>query len=71
MIEMVTVAGRRWQLRVIEHARLRMVQRGIRMETVLSLFAQFVEQAATEGQEIIAGAYTIRARSSGIGCGLM
>ena len=42
--EEVTSAGGRWRLRVIPHARLRMVQRGVSLPTVVGVFERFLER---------------------------
>jgi hypothetical protein len=61
------VAGMtRWRLRFIPHARVRMVQRGIKSDLVLKLFTRFVERCLDEGIEIAPGPYTIRQPATGI-----
>jgi len=60
--EEVEINGRRWLLRVIPHAHLRMVQRGIRIETVLNLFQRFVEFCAANGETIVTGPYAVYGR---------
>jgi len=66
LTENVVAAGVQWQLRIIPHAHLRMIQRGIAMDTVLSMFSRFVEKRFAEWQTIAAGAYAIYERSSNI-----
>jgi hypothetical protein len=51
-----------WRLRVIPHAHLRMVQRGMTLKAVLSLFSRFIEVCEASGQIITAGPYTIFGR---------
>jgi len=60
LTEEAMVIGLRWRLRVIPHAHLRMVQRGIKTATVVSLFSRFVEKRAAERQPVTVGKYTIR-----------
>lgn len=65
LTENLAVAGMQWQLHVIPHAHLRMVQRSIKIETVLSIFTRFVEKWSAEGRAIIPGRFAIYERSSG------
>lgn len=59
LIEKLLLCETNWQLRVIPHARLRMVQRGISWETLLDLFRRFVEYAHSEGFPVLPGPYAI------------
>src|SRR2546423_10570609 len=49
----IVVTGAKWQLRIISHALLRMVQRGISQTSVAKLFRRFVEFYST-GEQVIA-----------------
>ncbi|MGH9845064.1 MAG: hypothetical protein ACREEM_40630 [Blastocatellia bacterium] len=60
--EEMEISGRRWMLRVIPHAHLRIVQRGIRIETVLNLFQRFVEFCAANGEPIATRPYAVYSR---------
>lgn len=53
------VADMRWNLRVIPHAHLRMVQRGLKQAEVSALFRRFVETYSADGQVLTAGPYSI------------
>lgn len=57
-----TTAGTRWKLRVIPHAHLRMVQRGIGQGEVSAIFRRFVETYAVTGQVVVEGHYSIIGR---------
>lgn len=70
LTEEITVVGLQWRLRVIPHAHLRMVQRGIKTATVVSLFSRFVEMCIAEGQPVAIGKYTIRERATPRGSGI-
>jgi|ERR1041384_3822020 hypothetical protein len=60
--EELIAAGAKWILRIIPHAYLRMVQRGIQQTAVVSMFKLFVEKCAAEEQVITVGPYTIFGR---------
>lgn len=47
--EEIEINGAIWLLRVIPHAHLRMVQRGIKIETLLNIFQRFVQFHAASG----------------------
>src|SRR5690348_8502657 len=57
--EEFVVGQTRWKLRVIEHAHLRMVQRGIKLSAISALFLRFLESASTCGEVITVGGYVI------------
>src|SRR5215207_7707184 len=57
--EELGTSGGRWQLRVIPHAHLRMVQRGVGLPEVMKIFGRFVERCAGRGELIIPGPHTI------------
>jgi len=54
--------GTRWKLRIIPHARLRMVQRGFSSGVVVKLFVRFVAYCVEREMIITRGAYTIFGR---------
>jgi hypothetical protein len=56
------VAATRWKLRVIPHAHLRMIQRGMRLSDVSGLFRRFIETFSAVGEEVIVGGYVISGR---------
>src|SRR5947209_4807199 len=60
--EELIVVSSRWVLRIIPHAYLRMVQRGIRQAAVVNVFKRFVEKCAAEEQVITTSPYTIFGR---------
>ena len=68
LTEEINTIGMQWQLRVIPHAHLRMVQRGITLVGIAHLFRRFVEAYATSQQTITTGPHTIigRPRARGI-----
>lgn len=55
-------ADMRWNLRVIPHAHLRMVQRGIKQVDVSALFRRFVETYMAAEQILAVGPYTLCGR---------
>lgn len=57
-----TAANVLWKLRIISHAHLRMVQRGIKQADVSALFRQFVETYTATEQVLIIGPYTFCGR---------
>jgi hypothetical protein len=59
LTEQVDTAEVQWQLSVISHARLRMVQRGITLAGIVHLFRHFVEACIASRQIIATGPYTI------------
>jgi hypothetical protein len=61
----IAAAGAKWQLRIIPHALLRMVQRGISQTGVAELFGRFVESYSTSEQVVVTGPYTIFGRTHG------
>ena len=60
--EEINTADTLWRLRIIPHAHLRMVQRGITLTGILSLFSRFIGACAASGQVITVGPYTIFGR---------
>lgn len=62
LAESLTAGGLQWQLRVIPHAHLRMVQRGVKPDSVKSLFRRFVENSIVSGEVIPPGPYTVAGR---------
>lgn len=52
----------RWQLRIIPHAHLRMVQRGVRLLDISDLFRLFIEKHASSRQLIFIGHFTLVGR---------
>jgi hypothetical protein len=58
----IEIAGVKWVLRVIPHAHLRMVQRGIGIDSVMNLFQRFVEYCEATGELITTGAYSVSGR---------
>ena len=61
----IVATGTKWHLRIISHALLRMVQRGISQTSVAKLFRRFVEFYSTSEQVIVTGPYTIFGRTGG------
>jgi hypothetical protein len=59
----IEINGAIWLLRIIPHAHLRMVQRGIKMETLLNLFQRFVQFQAASGVLITTGPYSVFERA--------
>lgn len=62
LTENFTVGGSQWQLRIIPHAHLRMVQHGVKLEEVNTLFQRFVEYCVASAEIITSGPYTIFGR---------
>ncbi|SRR6266404_1299103 len=60
--ETFDASGVRWQLRIIPHAHLRSVQRGISIKSVTSLFRRFVEWCDEQAVAITIGNYSVTAR---------
>jgi hypothetical protein len=56
------VSTTRWELRVIPHAHLRMIQRGMKLSDVSGLFRRFLESSSVAGEVIIVGGYVISGR---------
>ena len=54
--------GKKWKIRVISHAHLRMVQRGIKLNDVSTFFRAFGKQYAAEAQTISVGNYALFGR---------
>lgn len=61
--EEIEINGVIWLLRGIPHAHLRMVQRGIKMGTLLNLFQRFVQFHAASGELITTGPYSVFERA--------
>lgn len=55
-------AGKNWKLRVIRHAHLRMVQRGVKLNDVSVFFRSFVELYSAEEQALFIGQYSLYGR---------
>ena len=53
-----------WKLKIIPYTRMRIVQRGIKLEEILSLFERFLKFCESENQVISVGAYTIFGKSN-------
>src|SRR6266566_2715034 len=58
----IFASGANWRLRIIPHALLRMVQRGITRNVVKNLFLRFVESCSAGPHIITTGPYTIFGR---------
>ena len=56
------VATTRWKLRIISHAHLRMVQRGIRSSEIAALFRRFLETSLAAEEVVTVGRYVIIGR---------
>lgn len=54
--------GRKWKLRIIPHAHMRMIQRGVKMGDVSSFFRSFLELYNTNEQSIFVGHYAFYGR---------
>jgi hypothetical protein len=57
-----SVEETRWKLRVIPHAHLRMIQRGIKLSDVSGLFRRFLETSLAAGEVVTVGGYIISGR---------
>lgn len=60
--EFVAAIGR-WRLRVIPHAHLRMIQRGIKLADISALFRHSLEMYTAGGEVVTVGPYSIIGRS--------
>lgn len=60
--ETLDIGGVQWNLRIIPHAHLRSVQRGLSIPTLASLFRRFVEFSNQQGVVITAGNHSVTAR---------
>lgn len=56
------IAGKKWKMRVIEHAHLRMVQRGVKLNDISVFFRAFAELYYAEEQSIFIGHYALYGR---------
>lgn len=56
------VAATRWKLRVIPHAHLRMIQRGIKLSDVSGLFRRFLDTYSAASEMVSVGGYIISGR---------
>src|SRR5919205_1236614 len=56
------IGATRWNLRVIPHAHLRMIQRGMRLSDLSRLFQRFLERYRTIHEVVSPGAYIILGR---------
>lgn len=48
-----------WQLKVIPHAHLRMVQRGVTRTNIVEMFQRFLDQSQVDGFPLLPGPYAI------------
>ncbi len=55
----ILAAGAKWTLRIIPHAHLRIVQRGIKLSAVRKIFQRFLETCAAQQIMVTTGPYTI------------
>lgn len=62
LVENFDAGEMRWRLRVIPHACLRAVQRGISILSLVGMFRRFVEFSHQEGVVITVGSYAISGR---------
>lgn len=60
--EALDVSSVQWELRIIPHAHLRSVQRGIPIPTITSSFRRFVEFSNQQAAAITIGNYSVTAR---------
>lgn len=58
----ISAADKNWNLRIISHAHLRMVQRGVKSEDISDLFRAFAELQKTKEEEIFVGHYALFGR---------
>jgi hypothetical protein len=58
----VRVGSETWVLRIIPHARMRMVQRGVQAEEVTRLFERFIQVSQQRGEVLTLGRYEIIGR---------
>ena len=63
LVDEIIAAVGRWRLRVIPHAHLRMVQRGIKLQEVSALFRRSLEMYTASGEVVTVGPYSIIGRS--------
>ena len=66
LTEAVTCLDKTWQLLVLPHAHLRMVQRGVKKQAVVDIFSRFIEYCAAEGELITIGTYAIYDQAASI-----
>lgn len=57
--EEIFLAQKKWKLRVIQHAHLRMIQRGIKLSDVVIFFRSFVESSSAKDEAIFIGHYAL------------
>ncbi len=62
LLEEFSASGKNWKLRVIPHAHLRMVQRGIKLTDVSIFFRSFVKLYEVSGKTIFIGHYALYGR---------
>jgi hypothetical protein len=48
-----------WELKIIPYTKMRMIQRGITLQTIINLFSRFIEKCESNNDLITLGAYTI------------
>jgi hypothetical protein len=60
--EQFSIAGKTWNLRIIPHAHLRMIQRSIKLSDIVSFFSTFVELYEANKQSIFVGHYMLYGR---------
>lgn len=58
----LSIQTQNWRLHIIPHAHLRIIQRGIGLSEVKSLFQRFVEFCQNTNEVIVVGAYKITGR---------
>lgn len=58
----ISAADKNWNLRIIPHAHLRMVQRGVKSEDISHFFRAFAELQKAKEEEIFVGHYAIFGR---------
>jgi hypothetical protein len=57
--EEILAAQKNFKLRVIPHAHLRMVQRGVKLGDLIVLFRSFIESYSAKGETIVIGHYAL------------
>ncbi len=62
IVENFRIGGVQWRLRIIPHAHLRSVQRGISIRVITSLFRRFVNFSNQQAVVITVGNYSVTAR---------
>lgn len=62
LTESFAAGGVAWRLRLIPHAHLRSIQRGLPVQSIVGLFRRFVDYNQQQGASLTPGAYTITGR---------